>query len=146
MLEEGLAAWGGVWCWELSGGGGAEKGRGRGVGTQGPMEMMTNEVTAAEEGVITESKQSVSASVGMQKQSDSEGRPETLSKKREVTSRNQVQDSDSRGLKDLCFPEGKSGGTWFCDMGWLSRIVGSGLGLEHAVWICAEGAEGTIRI
>lgn len=30
---------------------------------------------------------------------------------------------DSRGLKDLCFPEGKSGGTWFCDTRRLSRIV-----------------------
>lgn len=41
----------------------------------------------------------------------------------EVTPRNPEKDADSRGLKDLCFPEGKSGDTWFCDMRWLSRIV-----------------------
>lgn len=44
MLGKGWAAWGGVWCLEQSGGGGAEKGRGVGIG--GPMEIMTNEVRA----------------------------------------------------------------------------------------------------
>lgn len=44
MLGKGLSAWGGVWRSKRSGGGGAEKGRGVGIG--GPMETMTNEVRA----------------------------------------------------------------------------------------------------